>query len=576
MNVIRKLNYLLDKKMKLRIIGVFFLIIIGSFAELLGVAIVLPIVNLAMDNDYKSNTWCKIIIRVFNQDNKDTVLLILVCLTILIYIAKDMYLSWMYSRLYATAAIIKKSMSVKLLSSYMKEPYSFFVKKNSAELVRSLNTDIGQFYEVIVNILNVASCGLTALVLLITLIITNPIMTLIVFILLSICALVIIFFIQKKTRRYGRENQRLASDLLMILQQIFSGIKEIKVLNNGTFFVKKFENTYHNQAENTRKYSLVNVIPKYLIEMVCISGIMLYLAINIMFNKNYESIIPQLAVFVAAAYKLLPTVNSLYAYFNSIIYSKVSIDYVYDNIKETEKNETNDYINEKEILPVEFHENIQLDKVHFEYDESSKVILKKEDLEIKKGSSVAFIGPSGGGKTTTADLILGLLCPQEGKVYVDGINIADNISGWRSNIGYIPQTIYLSDDTIKRNVAWGIEDSLIDEKKVIEALKGAQLDDYIGTLPEGINTIVGEHGSKMSGGQRQRLGIARALYRNPEVLVFDEATSALDNDTEKEVMRAINALHGTKTIIMIAHRLSTIENCDRVYKIEDGHIIKVK
>lgn len=574
MKLLQKLNYLLDRYMKLRLIGVFFLIIIGSFAELLGVAIVLPIVNLAMDNDYKNNTWCKIIIKIFNQENKDTVLLILVFLTILIYIAKDMYLSWMYSRLYATAAILKKNMSVKLLNSYMNEPYSFFVKKNSAELVRSLNTDIGQFYEVIVNILNVASCGLTALVLLITLIITNVFMTLIVFMLLSICALVIIFYIQKKTRKYGRENQKLASDLLMNLQQIFSGIKEIKVLNNGEFFVNKFEKTYHNQAENTRKYSLVNVIPKYLIEMVCISGIMLYLALNIMFNKNYESIIPQLAVFVAAAYKLLPTVNSLYAYFNSIIYSKVSIDYIYNNIKETEKNDISDYVNESEIIPFEFNKEIKLEKVHFDYGDNKKTILDKEDLVINKGSSVAFIGPSGGGKTTTADLVLGLLYPQQGKVTVDGKDILDNISGWRNNIGYIPQTIYLSDDTIKRNVAWGIEDNEIDEDKVIEALKGAQLDDYISTLPEGINTVVGEHGSRISGGQRQRLGIARALYRNPEVLVFDEATSALDNETEKEVMKAINALHGTKTIIMIAHRLSTIEKCDYIYKIENGHIIK--
>ena len=574
MNTINKLRYLLDKKMKIRVFFVSFMIVIGSMAELIGVAIILPIVNLAIDSDFENNMWCKMVINITGINGREKIMLVLISATIAIYILKSFYLSWMNSNLYRFSAVVRKGMAVRLLQAYLKQPYEFFLKKNTSELIRGVNEDTGRFYEVIVNCLLVFSNGLTSLVLLITLIITNPYMALMIAVLLGICAAVILLGVQKKTRELGKENQTLSGFLLRYLQQTFEGVKEIKVLNNEKYFVETYRDTYQKQTDVVRKFSLINLIPKYMIETVCITGIMLYLAVNILYNPDYMKIVPQLAVFVAAAYKLLPSVNALYAYMNTIIYHKAAIDLIYHDIKEVEGKDINSVFADSVNESFEFHEKIEISHVDFSYESSEKTVLNDVNIEIPKGKSVAFIGASGGGKTTTADLVLGLLVPCKGKVLVDGNDINVNIEAWRKQIGYIPQSIYLIDGSIKNNIAFGIPEDEIDESSVREALKEAQLKEFVESLEDGIETEVGERGVRISGGQRQRIGIARALYRNPNVLVFDEATSALDNETEKEVMKAIDSLHGNKTMIIIAHRLSTIENCDMVYRIEKGKVIR--
>lgn len=572
MQFFHKVNYLLDKALRKRMIGIFFLIILGSVAELLGVAIVLPIVNLAIDTNYEQNIWVSFVTKITGETEKETILLILVGMVIVIYILKNLYISWMYSRLYYYSANVRRKMSVKLMRAYMKQPYSFFLQKNSSELIRSVQEDASRIYEIVLNLLQILSNGLTALALLVTLIVTNPLMTLLVCLLLGICAVLVLFVVQKKTREYGRISQKYSSILIQILQQTFGGIKEVKILNTEKHFVDDYSDAYLAQTEVTRKYSLSNTLPKYLIEMVCIVGIMVYLGLNILFNPNYLDIIPQLAVFVAAAYKLLPSVNAVYAYMNTIVYNRASLDVVYRDVKEADAlPDESEYV-EGEITPLPLQDKITIQDVSYSYQDAEKSVLEKVSFEIPKGKSVALVGPSGGGKTTTADVIIGLLEPTEGKVLVDGVDIRDNLPGWKSQIGYIPQTIFLSDDSIRNNIAWGIPEDEIDDEKIWKALEGAQLKEFVESLPDGIKTEVGERGARISGGQRQRIGIARALYRNPEVLVFDEATSALDNETEKEVMKAIDGLQGTKTILMIAHRLSTIENCDAVYRVENGKV----
>ncbi|MDE7282064.1 MAG: ABC transporter ATP-binding protein/permease [Lachnospiraceae bacterium] len=574
MNTINKLKYLLDRKMKIRVFLVSFMIIIGSMAELIGVAIILPIVNLAIDSDFENNMWCKMVINITGINGREKIMLVLISATIAIYILKSFYLSWMNSNLYRFSAVVRKGMAVRLLQAYLKQPYEFFLRKNTSELIRGVNEDTGRFYEVIVNCLLVFSNGLTSLVLLITLIITNPYMALMIAVLLGMCAAVILLGVQKKTRELGKENQTLSGFLLRYLQQTFEGVKEIKVLNNENYFVETYRDTYQRQTDVVRKFSLINLIPKYMIETVCITGIMLYLAVNILYNPDYMKIVPQLAVFVAAAYKLLPSVNALYAYMNTIIYHRAAIDLIYHDIKEVEGKNIDLVYTAAQNENFEFNEKIEISHVDFAYESSEKTVLNDVNIEIPKGKSVAFIGASGGGKTTTADLVLGLLVPCKGKVLVDGNDINVNIEAWRKQIGYIPQSIYLIDGSIKNNIAFGIPEEEIDESSVWEALKEAQLEEFVESLEDGIETEVGERGVRISGGQRQRIGIARALYRNPNVLVFDEATSALDNETEKEVMKAIDSLHGNKTMIIIAHRLSTIENCDMVYRIEKGKVIR--
>lgn len=574
MSTIKKLNYLMDRKMKLGVFGILILIIIGSVAELLGVAVIMPVVNLAIDANYQDNFWCRIVMNITGYETREKIMLVMIAATIAIYILKNLYLSWMYSRLYQFSAVIKKQMAVKLMESYLKQPYAFFLKKNTSELIRSVNSDTAQLYEIVLNCLLVASNGLTAICLLVTLLVTNWIMTMLVVVLLALCAGVILFVVQGRTRYFGKRNQELSGFLIKYLQQTFEGVKEIKILNNEGFFIKQYKETYQEQTDIARKYSLVNLIPKYMIEMVCIVGIMAYLGVNIMYNPNYTDIVPQLAGFVAAAYKLLPAVNALYAYLNTIVYHRASIDLIYHDVKEANELDTKEAYMENNTESLEFHDKIELSHVDFKYDNSDKNVLNDVNLEIPKGKSVAFVGASGGGKTTTADLVLGLLSPVRGAVLVDGKNINTNMEGWRRQIGYIPQSIYLTDGSIKSNIALGIPEKEIDESRVWKALEEAQLKSFVEGLENGVDTEVGERGMRISGGQRQRIGIARALYRNPDILVFDEATSALDNETEKEVMKAIDSLHGNKTMIMIAHRLSTIENCDIVYKVEKGKVVK--
>ena len=574
MEIIKKLNYLLDGKTKIRLVGIFILTILGSFAELIGVAVVLPVVNLAMDtSDYRQNYWAKIVMSITGADTKEAVLIWIIIATVIVYVLKNIYLSVMNYRLYRFAADVKRAQATKLMKAYMAQPYEFFLYHNTSDLLRGVNNDTAQLYEVIINCLMVVSSALTALEIIVYLSVTNFWMTMIIALLLGLCAAITILGLQRRFRRNGRENQKLSSYLIKYLQQAFEGIKEIKLLNNEEYFIEQYSKSYKKQADISVSNSFLNLIPKYLVELVCICGILGYLAINIITNPNYIELMPQLAVFCVAAYKLLPSVNSISGYMGTIIFHRASIDLVYNDVKSSLEimNSTNMNAGTEELV---FEKNIELKDVSFRYENTERYIISDADIVIGKGESVAFIGASGGGKTTTADIILSLLSPTKGSVLIDGKDVKCNILNWRSKIGYIPQFIYLSDDTIRNNVAFGVDSNKIDDAEVWRALEEAQLKSFVEELPNGLDTKVGERGARISGGQRQRIGIARALYRNPDVLVFDEATSALDTNTEREVMGAIEGLQGTKTIIMIAHRLSTIENCDSVYRIENGLIVK--
>lgn len=572
--IVKKVWYLLDTKDKIKLLFILVILVGGSFAELLGVAILLPIVNLAIDDNYTENIWCKVVINITGKTEREDILLILIGTTIAIYIFKSMYLIWMYNESYKFSAKVKAEMAEKMMIAYLKQPYKFFLSKNSSEVIRAVNQDSGHIYEIIVNCIMFFSSGLTAIALFSTLLVTNVTMTLVVSIFLALSGVVIVFVVQRKIRFYGSRNLVLSGFLIKYLQQNLEGIKEIKILGNEKYFIGRYISTYKELADVGRKHNLVNMIPKNFMEAVVIASIMLYFGFNVLFNENYMEIVPQLTVFVAAAVKLMPTANAILTYFNTLMYHKAPLDLVYEDIKEAEELDNGELLLEEKYEKMRFFEKASLKDVTFRYDNTTKNILENVNLTIGKGKSIALIGPSGGGKTTTADIIIGLLEPTEGKVLVDGIDIRTNLQGWRRQFGYIPQSIYLSDDSIKNNIALGVAEEDIDEEKVWNAIKKAQLFDFVQELDKGLDTMIGERGARISGGQRQRIGIARALYHDPEILVFDEATSALDNNTEKEVMNAIESLQGTKTMIIIAHRLSTIEKCDEVYRIEKGQVIK--
>lgn len=573
-NLISKIWSLLDGRKKWQTVLMVFLFVISAGAELIGVSIILPVINLIMGQENaEDNFYCRIIIKLFGLEGSENVAIVLLLITIAVYILKNAYLAWMYGCIYRYAMNVRRGFAMKLMNSYMGQPYAFFVKRKTSDLIRSVNEDTANVYEVIYSLCIVVSQAATAACIVTFLLLTNPTLALVLVVCLAFCAGGIIMVLRKFTSRLGRANQHYVASLIKYLQQAFEGIKEIKVLNTEAYFSDMYDDVYKGYADNNRKFRVANMLPKYLIETVVIAGIMGYLAFMIRFDGNYMQIVPQLAAFVAAAYKLLPTVNSMYTYINAVHYYKASVDLIYKDIMEVNEFATAEKTG-KENGELSFEQEITMENVNFTYDGAESEVLKNVSLSIKKGQSVALIGASGGGKTTTADLLLGLQTPTSGQIKVDGKNIADHMNGWHKKIGYIPQSIFLIDDTVRNNVAFGISREEIDDKQVWKALEDASLKEFVESLPEGLDTMVGERGVRISGGQRQRIGIARAIYRNPEVLFFDEATSALDNETEKEVMKAIEGLHGSKTMLMIAHRLSTIENCDVVYRVENGDIVR--
>lgn len=546
--------------------------IFGAAIELAAVSIIMPIINLVMgEGNMADSKYSQIVIKVFRIENEKTVLIVLIMITILIYILKNAYLAWMTYLINKYALGVRRKISTHLLEAYLDRPYPFFVERKSAELTRSIHSDTIQMSSVIMSLCTIISQGVTAVCITVYLIMVNPVITFVVIICLGICAVGIIKILSKTTAKMGRKNQEYQSGILKCLQQSFEGIKEIKVTNTEKHFSKSFDEIFRNFAENDSNFRVVNMLPKYLIETVVIVGIMGYLAWSVCFEPNYAQLVPQLAAFVFAAYKLLPSVNTIYTHVNSIHYYKASVDLVYRDIQEISRFVDVEEEKEKEIQSME---QIVIQNVEFSYEGTQKKVLEDVSFSVAKGQAIALIGPSGGGKSTLADLILGLQKPNKGAIKVDGIDIQEAICRWHEKIGYIPQVIYLADTTIRENIAFGIAKNEIDDEKVWHALKEAQLYDFVRGLDKGLDTEVGERGVCLSGGQRQRIGIARALYREPDILVFDEATSALDVETEREVMGAINGLHGSKTMIIIAHRLSTIEQCDVVYRVEDKHVIR--
>lgn len=578
MDTFTKVIKLLDNKTRFYSVVVLIATLIGSVMELIGVAIVLPIINMAMeDSEVTANIFARTISRLFNTNDKNEILILLIVATIVIYIIKAVYMVALSVLQYSFSMSIKRKLSVRIITSYLKKTYEFFLNTNSAELLRTVTTDTEQFYQVILNVLMITSNFITATAIGCYLIVTNLIMALSIICMLLVCVIVVLFVINKRFRDLGKQNQYLSGVINKILLQVFNGAKEIKIMNIEDYFVKDYKRCFRKIEKTNTKYQIYNHIPKHLIETVCITSILVYMGLNIAFSNNYLSLISQLAVFCVGAYKMLPSISAIAAYMSTVMYYRASVDLIYDVITETEKNEDNinHYKTEKGIeddATVNFNDNICGKDLYFKYTNSEDYVLNNVNICIKKGQCVGFVGTSGGGKTTLVDVLLTLLEPTRGVVEIDGVNTKNNIRYIGQLVGYIPQVIYLVDDTIRRNVAFGVTEEEIDDERVVLSLKKAQLYEYVAQLPNGINTIIGERGARLSGGQRQRIGIARALYREPKILVLDEATSALDNETEEEIMKSINRLKGEITIIMIAHRLSTIKNCDVVYEISNGTV----
>ena len=430
-------------------------------------------------------------------------------------------------------------------------------------------------YALILSVLQIASESIVALFLVIALAMQDPVMTVVIAVLLLVTLVVIKNIIKPIMNRTGKENQDYGASMFSWIAQTIQGIKDIKVAGKEQYFINEYCKVGEGYVKAMERFSLFNNTPKLLIETVCIAGLLGYILVLIVSGADVSAMISLFAAFGIAAMRLLPAASRINNQMTSMAFNEPFFFNVSDNLVE-ETNEQNTDISyavvAKEKLPVT--RAVTLQDITYHYPNSDKLIFDHASVTFPIGKSIGVVGASGAGKTTIIDIVLGLLNLQGGKVLADDVDIQSHYREWLANVGYIPQMIFLLDADIRRNVAFGIPEEEIDDEKLWYALREAQLDEFIKTLPDGVYTGIGERGIRLSGGQRQRIGIARALYNDPEVLILDEATSALDNDTEAAIMDSINRLHGKKTLLIIAHRLQTIEKCDMVYRVENGAIVK--
>ena len=571
--MIKKLGFIFTAREKRMLVFLMFIIVVGSFLELLGVTAFMPFIDILMDENAIANSWwLSWLYSLFDFDSRETFLASIAGCIIAIYIFKNVFIAWEKNTIYRFSYNIQRRISTRLLKAYMSEPYTFHLNKNVAVLQRSMQEDTDLFAKGIIHAMEAAAEVVVCIAIGCYLFVVSRSITVIVVGLLLVCLGGFMYISKKYSSAIGRQSQNYKENIYKWMNQSIGGIKEIKVLNREPYFIERYDGFFARYVRGLRLNRLIGILPKYVIESVCMTGLMAAVIFKMFLGqKEMDEFIPQLAVFAVAAFRLLPSVGRINEHMSATLYSAPSLDLIYHDLKEVEELPP---MAEKTDREWKFQNVLKIKNVSYHYPDAEENVIEKASFEIERGTSIAFVGQSGAGKTTMVDIILGLLTPQMGKITADGMDIEKNINVWQKEIGYIPQTIYLSDDTIRNNIAFGIPEEEINEAAIEAAVEGAQLSEFVDSLPEGLNTYVGDRGVRLSGGQRQRIGIARALYHNPEILVLDEATSALDNDTEASVMEAIDNLKGEKTMIIIAHRLTTIRNVDHVFEVADGKVVE--
>lgn len=565
---------LLNTHQKKRLLLLLLLMILGALLETLGISLILPVISVILDPDSIFSSHAMLYIYNFLGMGSSRDFLIFLCVVLMaVYILKNIYLYFMYSVQYRFASNNRLQMSSRMFSIYLNKPYEFFLNKNAAEIVRNVNTDVANVFTLLTTLLQMLTEAVTAAGIVLVLFFSDYQMTIFVTVILLLATLVLKYILKPIQRITGIRARESDAESLKWLNESMHGIKDIKVNESETFFWRNFYHSGRISAEAIRKFSVVNTIPQMFIEVVFMVGMLSYILYLLFTGKDVSQLIPQISTFAMAAIRLLPIANRMNRYMGNITNLAPSLEAVEREMTGQSQIQNADRKEDKGQVP-KLRDKISIQNVAFRYYCSDTWILKHAYLDIPIGSAVGIIGPSGSGKTTLIDLLLGLLQPLEGKILVDGTDIRELGELWLQKIGYVSQSMYLTEDSIEKNIAFGIPETEIDHQRVKSALKAACLDDFVEKLPQKEETKIGEFGAKISGGQKQRICIARALYYEPEVLILDEATSALDYDTENEIMENINHLKGKMTLIIIAHRLRTIENCDYLYKVTDKKIVR--
>ena len=580
-DLLKKLSAILDRGQKIRILGLMVLILIGGLLETASASLILPLVSAILDEEkFAENRYVMQIRELFGIESVRTFTLCMLGFIIAIYIFKAVFLILQTYLLARFANKNRARCTTNLLWQFLHRPYEYYLYAETSDIIRTIYGDMDNIFNLLLQCMNFASELMVSLCLGVFLLITDWKMCLLMVLLLGVLTLLNVKVIKKHLNIAGEGSRITQAGMYKWILQGASGIKDVKVLRKEYYFTDRYSDSAEGYADNQIKYNVLTNLPRLLIEAVAILGILIYVMISMLMGVNIASLMTTIAAFAVAAMRLLPSVNRLNTYIANIAYFEPALDFIYENVNTKGLSEENVLIThnpKEEYVPaLSFKDTIELNDITFAYPNTDKNIFTHADMTVPIGASVGVVGASGAGKSTIVDIMLGLLEVKTGEILCDGIDAMEHYPEWLSHIGYIPQTIYMLDDSIRRNIAFGVDDSDIDDDRVWAVLKEAQMMDFVKDLPDGLDAQIGERGVRISGGQRQRLGIARALYHNPQILIFDEATSALDNDTETAIMDAIDSLHGQKTMVIIAHRLRTIENCDIIYEVKDEKINRTR
>ena len=583
--LLQKVSYLFDRKQKRQIAGLALLILIGGLLETVGVSMLLPVVQAIMDPEQlmENELVGKVTDALHIETSRQLIILMLGAL-IALYVVKNAYLLF---QTYVQNTFVTRNrnrMISRVMREFLNRPYEEYLGADIPTVFRLTDSDIPNAFQLILVMIQMVTEIVVAGFLCIVLVVVSPVMSLFIFCIFLGMTLMITKVLKPRLNAIGHKNQQIQSRIAKWRIQSIYGLKDVKVLHREEFFVRNYYESGAIGADVARNYAVFNNLPRLLIETIFMASMLLFIMLYMLRGGNITVLIPQLSAFAVAGIRVMPGTNRINTYLSEIAYSQPCLDYLYENLTANMKMDVNGSVTglargagaQAQESRTHLQDKIVLDHITYAYPNTEKNIFTDAHMEVKKGQSVGIMGPSGAGKSTVVDILLGLLRVQEGTITCDGANIFDNYADWLSKIGYIPQSIYLIDESIRDNIAFGIDGDKIDDRRIWEVLEEAQLKEFVEELPEGLDTTIGDRGVRISGGQRQRLGIARALYHNPEILVFDEATSALDNDTEKAVMDAINNFHGRKTMVIIAHRLNTIAKCDVIYKVDGEKIVETK
>ena len=543
-----------------------FYLVVGTVLEVMSVGALVPLIQVLTQSNLQSKY--PLINQIFSNSSDQFIATMVLLGVVCIFLFKEIFLGFSLWMQRGFIARLETRFQTEQFDRYTHQPYEFHLTNNSSLLSRNILNSTNFINNVLDPIFTLLTDGFVLIALCVALVAIEPIAMLVTISSVGVVAVSFHCFSKRRIEQWGVERQLHDGMKLQQMNETFGGMKEIVMTGRGEYFRTRFSSNVGQLSHVNRKFITLLGIPRLYLELLSVAGLAVLVLSMLALGRTSESLLPLLALFAGGAFRLMPAINRITFAFQSLRMGRPIVGVLQEDILRAGSSVPN----VENSKPIRFDHVIRFEDVTYSYPNTDKAVLDGVSFEIKKGCEVGIVGTTGAGKSTIVDILLGLLKPTRGKVTVDGVDISTNIRSWQDLIGYVPQTIFLMDSSIRANIAFGIDERDIDDEKVVCALKLAQLNDFVDELPEGVNELVGERGVRLSGGQRQRIGIARALYLDPPILVFDEATSALDMDTEKEVMKSLDHLRTNKTILIVTHRISALEHCDQTIRANEGKL----